>query len=1152
MIESNRLQGGMPRSRASSMLMAAIALASITVAHATSFDYADPPNDHLLFHPGHFVFDADGAWVTGNATVRYNADGTVAIVSGVVPFGDAILAGTPDGGVAEALAPLVATPIVLPCQLSKISSSGSLQWLSIIGPDSCTSLDTDGGGVLWVATLSASAIGNPLSIFRVDADGSGLRQISFPPPFLALSVAVSPAGGSYVAGYDPNAHKGQVVALDVNGAIRWQWTDTGASNAMTQIGVDAAGNVDVAGYDGNGSLSVASIDAAGNQRWTATAAVPGADRASGFVVDDDGTLYASVPTLDQSHRVLAKINAGGTLAWQSDVPIAGSGLTASLIDGHMGLRLAPNGDILVLTDSADTSASAVVTTLSRFNAAGTSLGSSTVTGQPDASSINVSSMIAMPDSSALLTTRSDFDSGGIGTIGSAATSGVYAAFDTSGHAIASPLASTQVSVNGYVIDATHADDGTTYLVTQYLLDPVSDRSIGGFNARYALSAISPDGARLWKNEYSGYWLGAQVVVQDDRVCIGGNLAQYWLITWSTPTPPAGGMPDVRVECHATANGATAWSTVLTPAGAGPAILGGTKMLSGGAVVQSYSPGTGGVTPTEFNVATLDGGGAVMQTHTIATSAVPLAMGDDGSTLLVLVTGSSEAHASVARPDGSVAYDVAVPSIDSIFAGQYLGDGTAEVIGLDGSGNLDLVALSPSGSVQWTTTLTTGTTTSTVSNVTLAIDDAHTFATLTFGAQQSARGAQVVSVDRGTGAIGWRTSIAQPLLESSVAIDPVDGSLTFYALYDHKFGTQSIDRASGVAGTPVYQSCGVLTCTDKTIKGARITPDGALRYAIGIVNTTTYPDVPPHVSGIDSIGTVPPPIPVSQPGIAGVWYAPYESGQGFSIDYIASGNTLFIPWFTYTQAGGNDPANRNWFSLQGAAAAGAASANLTIYTNDGGTFASGTTSSQPVGTATLAFTDCSHGTLGYHFNSDTNGGASGSISLARLTAATDDCVLADGSTSPVVNATPPANGFATNQSGSWYDPGTSGQGIEVSITPPADGSTGALFGAWYTYDPSGASDDPRKQNWFTLQGDLSGAVAGEATVVIFSTLGGTFDDTPATTTVPVGHATITFSGCESAVIHYQFDDTSLAHAYRNLSGTLNFIKLGGCSTDSNTL
>jgi len=322
MIESNRLEGGLPRSRAGWILMVAIALASITVAHATSFDYADSADDRLPFHPGHFVFDTGGAWVTGNATVRYEADGTVAIVSGVVPFGDAILAGTPDGGVAEALAPLVGTPIVLPCQLIKTSSTGSLQWSSNIGHDSCASLDTDGDGVLWVATQTP-AVGNSLSVFRIDADGSGLRQISFPPSFLALALAVSPTGGSYVAGYDQNTNKGHVVALDANGAIRWQWTDTGTSIAVTQIGVDATGNVYIAGYDGNQSLSVASIDAAGNQRWTAPLAVPGADRTSGFIVDADGVLYASVPTPDRSHRVLAKINVGGTLAWQSDVPIAG-------------------------------------------------------------------------------------------------------------------------------------------------------------------------------------------------------------------------------------------------------------------------------------------------------------------------------------------------------------------------------------------------------------------------------------------------------------------------------------------------------------------------------------------------------------------------------------------------------------------------------------------------------------------------------------------------------------------------------------------------------------------------------------------------------------------------------------------------------------
>ena len=536
----------------------------------------------------------------------------------------------------------------------------------------------------------------------------------------------------------------------------------------------------------------------------------------------------------------------------------------------------------------------------------------------------------------------------------------------------------------------------------------------------------------------------------------------------------------------------------------------------------------------------------MQTHTVATRAVPLAMGEDGSTLLVLA-GSGDAHAfgRAARWLGRLRRRNTVDQ-------QHFRRPVSRR--RHRRNHRHRRRRQPS------------------SHRTLAVriramdhdaddrrDDIHDLRHDARNRQcECVRDADVrratigarrggVSVDRDTGAIAWRTSIDQPLLESSVAIDSADGSLTFYALYDNKFGTQSIDRTSGALRA--RRSIRAAACLRARTRRSEVRASRpTARCAMPSESSTRLPirTYRRMSFGIDSIGTVPPPIPVSQPGIAGVWYAPYESGQGFTIDYIAGSNTLFMPWFTYTQAGGNDPANRNWFSLQGIASAGAASANLTIYTNDGGTFVSGTTSSQPVGTATLAFTDCSHGTLGYHFNSDTNGGASGSISLTRLTAAADDCVLADGSTSPV-DATPPGDGFATNQSGSWYDPGTSGQGIEFSITPPADGSSGALFGAWFTYDPSGASDDPRQQNWFTLQGDLSGTVAGEATVGIFSTLGGTLDGTPATTTVPVGQATVDrLHECSSATVDYRFDDSAIAHAYRNLSGSLALTRLGGCT------
>ena len=141
---------------------------------------------------------------------------------------------------------------------------------------------------------------------------------------------------------------------------------------------------------------------------------------------------------------------------------------------------------------------------------------------------------------------------------------------------------------------------------------------------------------------------------------------------------------------------------------------------------------------------------------------------------------------------------------------------------------------------------------------------------------------------------------------------------------------------------------------------------------------------------------------------------------------------------------------------------------------------------------------------------------------------------------------PDDGFTADQSGSWYDAQTSGQGLEFAIVPASGASAGLLFGAWFTYDPAGAADDALTQHWFTLQGDLSSASAGRVTVPIYSTLGGTLDGAPGTTTLPIGTATVTFHECSSATVDYRFDDSAIAHAYRNLSGSLALTRLGGCT------
>jgi len=254
----------------------------------------------------------------------------------------------------------------------------------------------------------------------------------------------------------------------------------------------------------------------------------------------------------------------------------------------------------------------------------------------------------------------------------------------------------------------------------------------------------------------------------------------------------------------------------------------------------------------------------------------------------------------------------------------------------------------------------------------------------------------------------------------------------------------------------------------------------------------------------------------------------------------------MPWFTFNLTQANNPSSNAWYTLQGQPAIGATSIDLKIYVaSSPGMFNSGKTGATQVGTAQLSFTDCGHGTLRYQFDPSINFGIGGVITLTRLTPQTTNCSLADGSTQ-TVPVTAPAQGFDVRQSGSWYDPNTSGQGVELTVVPAGNGSNGLLFGAWFTYDPAGTGDDPLNQYWFTLQGDLAAANNGKVTLPILQILGGTLDGMPTRNSSQVGTATLTFSACDHAQLDYQFASSVVAHAYAGLSGTLQLSKLGGCS------
>jgi hypothetical protein len=375
----------------------------------------------------------------------------------------------------------------------------------------------------------------------------------------------------------------------------------------------------------------------------------------------------------------------------------------------------------------------------------------------------------------------------------------------------------------------------------------------------------------------------------------------------------------------------------------------------------------------------------------------------------------------------------------------------------------------------------------------------------------------------------------------LSANPTTGDLALVLPGPGRIRLLAVDGATGALRKQSNQSCGGYAdyfdmCP---LVETGVSADDTLR-----VLTTYYGSN--ALSGMHDATRQTQPIRVDQPGISGAWYPVYSAGQGFTLDYIAGANTVFMPWFTFTQAGLLDPAGLAWFALQGKPTSGASAVDLVIARTEPGVFNSGSVAPVTVGNAHLNFTDCNNATLFYQFNAGTNGGAGGLITLTRLTPNTSPCVLADSSTAPAQNANPPAQGFDARQSGSWFDPNTGGQGLEMTIIPAGNGSNGLVFAAWFTFDPAGQPDDPVHQHWFTLQGDLASAASGKVALPVYRIIGGSFDGAPTHDFSQVGHATLTMQGCATAQLDFQFDATEVTHAFAGVAGTSHLVKIGGCS------
>jgi hypothetical protein len=133
------------------------------------------------------------------------------------------------------------------------------------------------------------------------------------------------------------------------------------------------------------------------------------------------------------------------------------------------------------------------------------------------------------------------------------------------------------------------------------------------------------------------------------------------------------------------------------------------------------------------------------------------------------------------------------------------------------------------------------------------------------------------------------------------------------------------------------------------------------------------------------------------------------------------------------------------------------------------------------------------------------------------------------TTATLTTSPPDSGSAPDLdqhglTGSWYEPATSGQGIEVEFfTDLVAPGTALVQGAWFTFDgaPVGGAD---RQRWYTFSGNGQRG-APSVPISIFQNVGGNFDAPPITSAMAVGSGTLSFSRCDSGTLAYVFSDGS---------------------------
>lgn len=119
------------------------------------------------------------------------------------------------------------------------------------------------------------------------------------------------------------------------------------------------------------------------------------------------------------------------------------------------------------------------------------------------------------------------------------------------------------------------------------------------------------------------------------------------------------------------------------------------------------------------------------------------------------------------------------------------------------------------------------------------------------------------------------------------------------------------------------------------------------------------------------------------GMAGAWFNPATTGQGFFFDVHPGSNLFGLAWFTWTDVAGS----YDW--LTGVGRYAGASTQVTLTRTQGGRFnAPLAVSSGDAGTASITFSDCTRAHLDFSLVAPAR---SGSIELVKLLPASPLCV-----------------------------------------------------------------------------------------------------------------------------------------------------------------